>query len=108
MTTIAILTTTDSEASATDIARTLVERKLAACVQISKIESVYAWDGATQHDPEYRLLIKTTGDRYADVEAAILEKHSYDLPAICAFEMAQVFEPYARWVAGNATGHARD
>ena len=98
---IAVLTTTDSLAEAQAIAGTLVERRLAACVQISSIESVYTWEGATRNDQEYRLLIKTTEARYADVEAAILELHSYDLPAIVAVEFSKVYSPFAEWVAGS-------
>ena len=45
------------------------------------------------------MLVKTTEDRYADVEAAIRELHSYDLPAIVAFDITQAYGPYAEWVA---------
>lgn len=104
MTTIAVLTTIDSLDHAQVIARTLVERKLAACVQISTIESIYLWQGAMQNDQEFRLMIKTTAERYPDVAAAVRELHTYDLPAIYAFGMTQVFEPYAEWVAENSSG----
>ena len=99
---IAVMTSTDSAEEARRIADTLVERKLAACVQVSAIESVYTWDGATQRDDEYRLLIKTAAERYPDVEAAILELHSYDLPAIYAFGMEHVYEPFGKWVAEHS------
>ncbi len=52
------------------------------------------------------MLLKTTSKRYADVEAAIRELHTYDLPAIYAFEMAHVFEPFAEWVMENSSGSA--
>lgn len=99
MKTIAIMTTTDSLEEARTIAAALVERKLAACAQISSIESYYTWQGTVQNDEEFRVLVKTTNDRYADVEATILELHSYDLPAIIAFDSDHVYEPYADWVA---------
>jgi periplasmic divalent cation tolerance protein len=67
--TIAIVTTTDSLEEARSIAAALVERKLAACAQISSIESYYTWQGTVQNDEEFRVLVKTTNDRYADVEA---------------------------------------
>lgn len=98
---IAVLTTTDSREEAQAIASTLVERRLAACVQISGIESVYEWEGETQNDREYRLLIKTSRDRYADVEAAVLELHSYDLPGVVAIDFSDAYAPYADWVAGS-------
>ena len=103
MNTIAVFTTIDSPEQAGAIANVLVERKLAACVQISNIESVYEWQGATQNDSEYRLMIKTTSDRYDEVEAAIRELHSYDLPAIYAVALQRVYAPYAEWVAENST-----
>ena len=49
------------------MARALIERKLAACVQISEIESFYAWDGAVQNEREFRVLLKTTSERYQSV-----------------------------------------
>ena len=99
---IAVLTTTDNEAEARTIAAALVERRLVACAQISTIESVYNWEGKVQQEREYRLLLKTTADRYADVEGAILELHSYELPAIYAFAMEHAYEPYSEWVAANS------
>ena len=102
MTTIAVLTTIDSLEQARAIAAALVERKLAACAQISTIESIYSWQGSSQNDQEFRVMAKTTEECYRDVEAAIREMHSYELPAIYAFGMAHVFEPYAGWVAEHS------
>jgi len=104
MSTIAIMTTTDSLDEARSIAAALVERKLAACVQISSIQSYYAWQGSVQNDDEFRVLVKTTDARYADVEAAILELHSYDLPAVVAFDFTNSYGPYAEWVADSVSG----
>lgn len=103
--TIAVFTTIDSLEQARAIAHALVERKLAACVQISNIESVYDWQGAIQNDSEYRIAIKTTAERYDEVEAAILALHSYDLPAIYALATERVFEPYGEWVAEQSMGN---
>jgi periplasmic divalent cation tolerance protein len=104
MSSIAIMTTTDSLDEARVIAAALVERKLAACAQISSIESYYTWDGEVRNDDEFRLLIKTTAACYADVEAAILELHSYDLPAVVAFDITRAYGPYADWIAACAAG----
>ncbi len=103
MKTMAVLTTTDSLDEARAIATALVDRKLAACAQISSIESIYTWQGATQKAQEYRLLAKTASGRYADVEAAIRELHSYELPAIYALDMARSYGPFAEWVIENST-----
>ena len=101
---IAVFTTIDDLERAQAIATALVERKLAACVQISEIESVYSWQGAMQNDKELRLMAKTVADRYDEVETAIREMHTYDLPAIYAFGMREAFAPFAEWVAENSTG----
>jgi periplasmic divalent cation tolerance protein len=103
MATIAVLTTIDSPGQARAIANMLVERRLAACVQVSPVESVFTWQGSVQREDEYRVFAKTTEDRYADVEAAIRELHSYDLPAIYAIGLTHVFEPYADWVAESTS-----
>ena len=66
------------------MAQALVEAGLAACAQIEKIDSVYAWKGAIEHGKEYRVLFKTTEARYEAVESAIRDMHSYELPAIYA------------------------
>lgn len=92
------MTTIDDPELATAISRELVERKLAACVQISTIRSVYRWDGEVQDDPELRLLIKTTRDSYPAVEALLKERHSYALPAVVALDVAAVSAEYADWV----------
>lgn len=104
MATIAVLTTTDSREEARTIAAALVDQGLAACAQISEIESVYEWQDEIQQDVEYRLFVKTTGERYDAVERAIRERHSYDLPAIYAIGLDRVYPPYADWVARNSGG----
>ncbi len=101
MSLIAVFTTAGDEATARRIARELVQRRLVACGQISPIESFYVWRGAPCHENEFRLLLKTTTDQYAAVEAAIRELHPYELPAIHAVTLDHVFEPYGQWVADN-------
>ena len=103
---IAVLTSIDTLECARTIANALVGQRLAACVQISKIESVYTWQGSVQNENEYRILVKTSDARYSDVEAAIRELHSYDLPAIYAFDMAQVYGPFGEWIIENSSGGA--
>lgn len=94
-----VLTTTGSRDEARAIAAALVERRLAACVQISRIDSVFEWNGEVQDEEEYRLLVKTTEARYAAVEAAIRELHSYELPAIVGVQASRAYAPFADWVA---------
>lgn len=106
MSIIAIMTTTDSLDEARSIASVLVERQLAACAQISPIQSYYTWQGTVQNDEEYRVFIKTTDDRYADVEAAILELHSYELPAVVALDITRAYGPYTEWVTESVSDTA--
>lgn len=101
---IAVVTTVASQTEAQTMARTLVERGLAACAQIEAIESFYRWMGAIQHDAEFRVTFKTVEAQYAAVEAAIRALHSYELPAIHSVALAHVHAPYAQWVRDNANG----
>jgi periplasmic divalent cation tolerance protein len=99
---IAVYTTVAEAEDARRIARELVERKLAACAHVAEIESFYTWDGALQHEGEYRVMLKTTEDRYAEVEQAILALHPYELPAVWAVAFEHVHAPYAAWI-GEST-----
>jgi periplasmic divalent cation tolerance protein len=101
---IAVVTTVASRDEAQRLARALVERKLAACAQISQIESIYSWKGEVQQEAEFRVLFKTTDERYALVESTIRDLHPYELPAIHAFAFEHVFPAYATWIADNAAG----
>ena len=98
MSLLAVYTTVGRREDAQRLARALVERRLAACAQISEIESFYVWEGALQREGEFRLLLKTTEERYPAVEAALRELHPYELPAIHAVAVRQAFAPYAAWV----------
>jgi periplasmic divalent cation tolerance protein len=100
---LAVVTTIDSRDQALVIARALVERHLAACVQLSEIESVYRWKGEVKQEREVRLLCKTVKARYDEVEAAIRELHSYDLPAIHAVALDRVNDTYAEWIRRETT-----
>jgi len=100
---IAVFTTLGSLDDARRLARAIIERKLAACAQLSSIESFYVWKGALQNEPEVRVLFKTTDACYAALEAAIVELHPYELPAIHAVEMGAVHAPYAQWIIDETT-----
>ena len=102
---LAVITTVGSQAEARSMARVMVERKLAACAQISEIESFYTWNGSVQNDREFRVLFKTTGERYQAVENAIRELHSYELPAIHAVAFERIHAPYAEWIKANSRGN---
>src|ERR687895_2235575 len=87
------------------IANELVERQLAACVQIlPEIESVYRWNGEVRRDTEILIIAKTTAALFNDLEKAVRAIHSYDTPEIVAVPMAHVSEPYRVWLMSNARG----
>ena len=82
------------------IARTIVEQRLAACVnRLAPVESVYRWQGALERVTEVPLLIKTTRERYAEIEQAIRALHPYEVPEIIAMPVSAGLAAYLRWVA---------
>lgn len=89
--------------SAARIARMLVERRLAACVNIlTAVQSTYRWQGKIEQSTEVPLLIKTTALRYAELEDALVAAHPYEVPEILAFGAQRGAAAYLDWVA-NAT-----
>ena len=102
---ILVLTTAGSAEDARRIASTLVERRLAACVNIvPQIESVYRWEGAVQQSVEWLLVIKTTREAFAQVRDAIKELHSYDLPECIAVVIDEGTPEYLRWIGDEVRG----
>lgn len=99
-----VMTTVATADQARALARAMVERRLAACAQITAIESFYRWKGAVENEPEWRVLFKTRADGWAAIEAAIRELHPYELPAIHAVETARAYAPYAEWVDESTRG----
>lgn len=102
---IVVFMTSANADEARRIANELVERQLAACVQIlPEIESVYRWNGEVQRETELLLLAKTTAAQFDDLERVVREIHSYDTPEIVAVKMAHVSEPYRAWLVDNVGG----
>lgn len=87
---------------ARQIGTVLVERQLAACVNIlPSVESIYRWKGEVNRDGEALALIKTTADGYPALEAALVELHPYEVPEVIALEVAAGSAGYLGWVAGE-------
>jgi len=85
------------------IARSLVESRLAACVNvIPKIESVYRWEDNVQAAEEWLLLIKTSSMNFEAVQEAIRKLHSYDLPECIAIKITEGEEKYLEWLTENS------
>jgi periplasmic divalent cation tolerance protein len=94
-----VLTTAGSPAEAGKIARTTVEQRLAACVQIvAPVTSVFRWDGEIREEEEQILIIKTRTERLPALQEAILAMHSYDCPEIVEIPVAGGFAGYLDWV----------
>ena len=93
-----VVTTVGSADDARRLARAMVDRRLAACVQIGAIDSIYRWHGAVQEDAEFRLLFKTAADRVQPLLDALRELHPYELPALHAWPVAAADPAYAGWI----------
>lgn len=88
----------EAEAAAAD----LVDRRLVACAQVAgPVLSVYRWQGKTERTEEATLSLKTRADRYAEVEAALLELHHYETPEIVAVPIVAGHEAYLNWIDDN-------
>ena len=96
-----VLTTAGSKEEAQKIARALVERRLAACVNVVAIESVYRWTDKVENAQEWLLLVKTTAGAFDDVDTAIRELHSYELPECLLLPIEAGSEEYLEWIGDN-------
>jgi periplasmic divalent cation tolerance protein len=95
-----LITNCPDEGVANALALTLVEEKLAACVNIlPRVQSLYRWQGAVESASEIPLLIKTTSARYAALESRIRELHPYDVPEIIAVPISRGLPAYLNWLA---------
>ncbi len=99
-----MISTLPDPASAEKIARLLVEAKLAACVTIlGAANSVYRWQDKIETAQEFPILIKTTRERYTELEAAIRSAHPYELPEIIAVSLTAGLPEYLEWVDAATT-----
>jgi periplasmic divalent cation tolerance protein len=94
-----VLTTCGSLEEARSIAQALVERQLAACVNIApQIESVYRWQGKVETATEWLLVIKTTAEAFGTLREALLELHSYELPECIEIPIEGGSAAYLEWI----------
>jgi|SRR5215470_11757090 len=97
-----ILTTVGSDSEARKIAQMLVERHLAACVNIiRKVQSVYRWEGKMESAEEYLLIAKTTREKEIEAQDAIRELHSYDLPECISIPIDGGSSEYLKWITDS-------
>lgn len=99
---IQVITTTERRETARTIASTLVERRLAGCVQIiGPIQSTYRWQGQVETAEEWLCLIKSREDLYEELEKAIRELHTYKVPEILATPVKAGSSQYLEWLTGS-------
>jgi len=96
-----VITTTAGMDSAKEIARLLVEKRLAACVQMFPIESVYRWQGKICADSETTLFIKSKTALFDEIKATIKEKHTYEVPEIIQVPITGGLPEYLKWIEDN-------
>jgi periplasmic divalent cation tolerance protein len=99
-----VLTTCGTAEEARRIARELIERRLAACVNIvPQIESVYRWKGEIESATEWLLIVKTTADACERLRYALVKLHSYDVPECIEIAIEDGSAPYLGWI-GESVG----
>lgn len=96
---IVVLVTCGSEEEAAKIAQTLVEERLAACVNIlSPVRSIYRWEGKIWDEREWMLVIKTQKRRFEELEKKVKSLHSYSVPEVIALHIVEGSAPYLEWL----------
>ena len=95
-----VISTSSSRESAMAIAECLIEKKLAACVQILPIESIYVWQGEVCKDSEAMMLIKTRTALFDELAGAIQDCHPYEVPEIVQIPIADGLPEYLKWIDG--------
>ena len=98
-----VYVTTGTEDEARAIAHTLVQEKLAACVNFYPIQSVYTWQGTQHQDAEWQLVIKTQLVLFDALAARVQALHSYEVPEIIALPVQAGAPAYLAWIAAQTT-----
>ena len=96
-----IVSTFPDKTSITKIANQLVKKKLAACVNIMKISSVYSWKGKIENQPEYLGLFKTTKKNQSELKKELRKLHPYDIPEIAEINVDSINQPYLKWLVDS-------
>jgi periplasmic divalent cation tolerance protein len=102
---IVVLCTVGSGDEAQRIASAVVERRLAACVNVVPgVVSVYRWEEKVQRDDEWLLVMKTTADRFEALRKAVVDLHSYDVPEVIQLSIERGHDPYLEWIDSSVAG----
>jgi periplasmic divalent cation tolerance protein len=104
MTPVVVLTTVGTSFDVAPLARDLVERRLAACVNIiEKVRSIYRWKGAVEEDGEQLLIIKTMEEKVDELRDTLFARHPYEVPEFVVFRIDKLSDSYRLWLM-EATG----
>ena len=95
---IIIISTYPNKKSITLIANELVEKKIVACVNFTKISSIYSWEGKIEHSSEFIAIFKTTYKNKKLLKEKIKESHPYQTPEIAEIEISSINQPYLKWL----------
>jgi periplasmic divalent cation tolerance protein len=95
-----VLTTTDSEQNAQAIVDVVLDRRLAACIQVVPMTSHYVWEGQITNAKELLLILKAKSSDYPELESAIRSAHHYEIPEIISFGIDGGYKPYLDWIKG--------
>lgn len=93
-----MLVTASSEAEADRLARHLVDTRLAACVSVFPVRSLYRWQGEVQSEAEWQLIVKTDLSQFEALSHAIAEHHSYEVPEVIALPIVAGLPTYLNWL----------
>ena len=96
-----IVSTFPSKQSVMGIANKLVKKKLVACVNMTKISSVYTWKGKVQNQNEYLAFFKTTKKNQSTLKKELKKLHPYDVPEIAEINVESVNQPYMKWLVDS-------
>ncbi|MBD2326835.1 divalent-cation tolerance protein CutA [Alkalinema sp. FACHB-956] len=99
-----VLVTVPNGTIAETIAHALLEAKLAACVSLFPVTSIYTWQGEVQQEGELQLLIKTELARFGEIDAMVRSLHPYEVPEVIALPIVAGSLPYLQWIAEQVTG----
>ena len=101
MKSIIVFTTTSSKKEAKTIAKKLLDKRLAACIQISKIDSLYNWKNRLYDEKEYKLTIKSLKSNYKKLKKTITLNHSYDTPQIITIKIDKLNKKYLKFIENS-------
>ncbi len=90
--------TVPSLEEAEKIARTLLEKRLAACVNIFPVKSMYWWEGKIETATEFAMIVKTRAEKFSELRDEVRKLHSYSVPCICALPIERGLREFLDWI----------